>query len=198
MSGVENSGTFRIVQGEPDADGKLPYLYKEQKLNLDGKWVDVRTVEQLTMISVLNAGIGAVRAQDEALATLYSQMTSQTETLTDINDVLQELNTLKQTLRDGGGTSGTLSADAQKKLQDLINNKLVSVADGFKVTDGLTLEGIETLQSNLSTAQSSQSALNEDLSLKLNQAASSRAAVFTQLQTLLQTFMQTMMQLSRF
>ena len=65
------------------------------------------------------------------------------------------------------------------------------------LTKALDREMLTTMQKNLSTAQSSQGALNEDISLKLNEAASKRSAIFTQLQTLLQMIMQTQQTLAR-
>lgn len=260
-----------ITQGKETDD----YLYKISKTDKSG--TTTRTVESLVMQDVLEKGIGAVKAQDAALAQLYGQMEDQTRTLNDINDVMQQLNSLKSNLQDGvtGNNLPVMMLPAeQEKIQalvDLYNSKMpedkqitlslpitanqlgthyntiakafegktltaeekvvydagvfctgncINAAQtsqlspaaqealaelgkkglqlgGTKASDKLDVSKIETLQANLTTMQSSQGALNEDMSLKLNQAASQRAAIFTQLQTLLQTLMQTLQQLSR-
>lgn len=89
-----------------------------------------------------------------------------------------------------------ISPSVVQNLQKLVKDYGLQLG-GVDITKALTIEQINTLQANLSTTQGSVGALNEDLSLKLNQAASQRSAIFAQLQTLLQTMMQTMQQLSR-
>ena len=89
-----------------------------------------------------------------------------------------------------------VTGDLWAKLESLSKEGLLQLGGITKGTN-LTLEQLETLQKNLSTAQSSQGALNEDISLRLNEAASKRSAIFTQLQTLLQTIMQTRSALAR-
>ncbi len=92
--------------------------------------------------------------------------------------------------------SGAPTQEIQDKLNALVASGILNLG-GIDITKGLTTAQLETIQKNLSTAQSSQGALNEDISLKLNEAASKRSAIFTQLQTLLQTLMQTRNALSR-
>lgn len=91
--------------------------------------------------------------------------------------------------------TNTLSIESQNLLKELVAKCGLSLGT-VDISKKLTLENIDELLKNLSTVQSSQGAVNEDLSLRLNQAASERSAIFSQLQTLLQTLMQTIRQLS--
>jgi hypothetical protein len=60
-----------------------------------------------------------------------------------------------------------------------------------------SISALETIQKNISAEQSTQGTVNEELTLKLNQKASERSAIFTQLQALLQTMAQLRASLSR-
>jgi hypothetical protein len=85
--------------------------------------------------------------------------------------------------------------DIQRKL-----NSLAKVLDlgGLDISKPMSRKQLEeVMQKNLTTAQSSQGAINEDASLKLNKAANDRAAIFTQLQTVMQTIQQARQGLAR-
>ncbi|MDL2290697.1 hypothetical protein LJC09_01150 [Desulfovibrio sp. OttesenSCG-928-F20] len=94
-----------------------------------------------------------------------------------------------------GDNINILSKEVQKVIKSLVANYGLNLGT-VDITAITSLEKLEELMKNLSTVQSSQGAVNEDLSLRLNQAASERSAIFSQLQTLLQTLMQTIRQLS--
>jgi hypothetical protein len=120
-----------------------------------------------------------------------------------VTNKLSELNNISTSESDGS-KSYSLPDKTIKTLKKLIDEGKLTVSDELKAKitatppGALTYQELDTLQMNLSSAQSSQGALNEDLSLKLNEAANVRSAIFTQLQAMLQTIMQTRAQLARF
>lgn len=176
------------------------YDYKVSTTSKDGTTSESTRVITLAE-AVLKSGIWAVEAQDTVLAARMQEMTTQSKTLQDINDAMKIITELKAQMQKKGSESCNLDATAHKKLKDLLEGLKGSCKlslDGTTVitTKSLPLAEAETLLSRLTTLQSSQGAANEDLSLRLNQAASERSAIFSQLQTLLQTLMQTQRQLS--
>ncbi|MDR2892608.1 MAG: hypothetical protein LBV80_05940 [Deltaproteobacteria bacterium] len=174
-----------------NADGNVTGI---QLTDASGAVLETR---EIIALNTLSAGIAAVKAQDNTLAMLWGQMEEQTTALNDINDILQTLGNEKKSLQDDAGKTGaSLDADTVAKLKELAGKHGLQLGD-IDLGKELSISDLESLQSNLATTQSSVGALNEDMSLKLNQAASQRSAVFTQLQTLLQTMMQTLQQLSR-
>lgn len=152
--------------------------------------------------SIFYTFVASVLGQDDVLQGYLDEMTAQTRTLTDINDLLQSISSIKSNLQQGKAAYDGLSitqAELTQKLESLAAAGVTGLAASFpNATASDIITQLESLQSSLSTAQSSQGALNEDLSLRMNQAASSRAAMLTQLQTLLQTIMQSRQQLARF
>jgi hypothetical protein len=146
--------------------------------------------EQQVMDMMFETGMRSVEAQDKILADFYSQMSDQTQKLQDLNDLQMTINDMLQTLRDGG----EIPAATIKKYDELIA-KFPDL--GAKYTSSTGIAQLETVQKNVSAEQSSQGAINEELTLKLNQAASQRSTIFTQLQTLLQTIMQARAALAR-
>ncbi len=174
-------------------------MYAEVKLDdLDAIIAaSVRIVQELPVTTILNAGISAVEKQDAVLAALYSEMDKQTEHLEDINEAIDALNDLRDTIVDSDKDLAAMTnkSDLEALFEAENNTEMLSI---IRNGNNLTIDEIDTLIDELTTMQSSAGATNEDMSLKLNDAASTRSALFTQLQTLLQTLMQTLRQLSQF
>jgi hypothetical protein len=122
---------------------------------------------------------------------MYTQMAEQTQKLQDFNEIQQLLNTLLAALRAGED----IESSRPKELERLreLSNKYYE----FDIYAPYTIARMETWQKNISSQQSSLGAVNEELTLTLNQKASERSAIFTQLQTLLQTMMQLRASLAR-
>ncbi len=147
--------------------------------------IELRTVSEF----LLDIGKTAANSQDEIFNREFKDQVGQLQALKDINTVLDAVNTAK-----AGGTQ--LSPENQKLLKELKDSKKISYDDKWDISN-LDAEKLETLRGQLTTAQSSQSATNEEASMKLNEAANSRSAIFTQLNTLLQTLMQVNQTLAR-
>ncbi len=147
--------------------------------------IELRTVSEF----LLDIGKTAANSQDEIFNREFKDQVGQLQALKDINTVLDAVNTAK-----AGGTQ--LRPENQKLLKELKDSKKISYDDKWDISN-LDAEKLETLRGQLTTAQSSQSATNEEASMKLNEAANSRSAIFTQLNTLLQTLMQVNQTLAR-
>ncbi|MDR2161745.1 MAG: hypothetical protein LBO77_06375 [Desulfovibrio sp.] len=136
---------------------------------------------------------------DDELAGLYTQMAKQTQKLQDFNEMQQDLNTLLAKER----ASETILATDTQRLAELATKypelgiKTTPANGVFFIYGTVNIANLETWQKNVSAQQSSLGAVNEELTLTLNQKASERSAVFTQLQTLLQTMMQLRASLAR-
>lgn len=162
--------------------------------------------KDLVLESLLYSFMGSVAAQDGVLQDYMDEMDKQAETLALINDFMRILDDIKarrlndsQTLWNGSIKTG---ADVPLRSHAELVSYIASLVGGGIISESdlgdLSVEKVEALQAKLSTAQTTYGSLNEELSLKMNQAASSRTAMLTQLQTLLQTIMQARQQLARF
>lgn len=138
---------------------------------------------------LLGVGKQAVQTQDEIFNAEFKNQVEQLQALKDINTVLDAVNTAK-----ANGTQ--LSEANQTLLEKLKTEGKITYDETWKLGD-LDAAKLETLRGNLTTAQSSQSATNEEASMKLNEAANARSAIFTQLHTLLQTMMSLNQNLAR-
>ncbi len=153
------------------------------------------------ILSVLENGLQAAAAQDNILKDHMNKMQEQTDTLEKINTLLSNTTTIVSSFTSSNNMS-SLSADAAK-FRDLLKEPtpILTVSNDLKdkLINGknLTVDEMHQVQTALSSAQSSQGALNEEMSLTVNKVASERSAIFTQLQSLLQTLTQLLQTLSR-
>lgn len=175
-------GEFDKVKAALEERG---YLVEMKKEGTGSATFNLSTVTDFA----LNVGKEAAQLQDQRFLTEYQAQVKQLQALKDINTALEGVNTAK-------AGDGKLSAATQTLLDKLNTEGKITLGKDWKLDD-MTAEQLETLRSNLTTAQSSQSATNEEASMRLNEAANARSAIFTQLHTLLQTLMQATQSLAR-
>lgn len=149
-------------------------------------YTDYRITHTLKLSTVadfaLHVGKEAAQLQDQRFLAEYQAQVEQLQALKNLNAALEAVNTALAGDRK-------LSAETRALLTQLSEAKKITLDEAWKLDD-MSAEQLETLRSNLTTAQSSQSATNEEASMRLNEAANARSAIFTQLHTLLQTLMQ--------
>ncbi len=138
---------------------------------------------------LLGIGKQSAEAQDSLFNEEFKGQVAQLQALKDLNTVLEAVNNAK-------ANGGQLGDTDKKMIQKLKTDGKITYDDTWDLSK-LDAEKLETLRGQLTTAQSSQSATNEEASMRLNEAANARSAIFTQLNTLLQTLMQTNQNLAR-